>query len=96
MRLERAEIFAFEQDVALAGFLQATDGTQGGGFTGAVGTDQGDDFAFFHRQRDAFESMDVAVIGVDVVNFKHWHKIPRDQAGCGAGLFRPEAAPLPR
>ena len=97
MRLERVDIFTFEQDLALARFLDATNGTQGGGFAGSVGADQGDDFSFFHRQRDAFERMNVAVIGVNVLNFEQWHnKIPRDQAGSGVGLSSPEAAPLPR
>ena len=50
---------------------QAGDGFQGGGLTGTVGTDQGHDLALVHLKRNILDSVDVAVIDVDVINFQH-------------------------
>ena len=59
---------SLERDPAPAGDEQARNRSQGGGFSGAVSTDQGDDLALVDVKRDPFQGMDVAVIGVDVVN----------------------------
>ena len=56
---------------------QAADGAQGGGFACAISPNEGDDFAIFYRETDAFEGMDVTVIGMNVVYFKLWHDFSR-------------------
>ena len=65
------DALALVQDIARFGVEQAGDGFQGGGLTGTVGTDQGHDLALVHLKRNILDSVDVAVINVDVVNFQH-------------------------
>ena len=48
-------------DGAAVGLHQTGDGAQGGGLTGAVGADQGDDLAVRHFQTDAAQRLDAAV-----------------------------------
>ena len=47
---------------------QAADGPQEGGFTGPVGTDEGDDFAAIDRQRHAVQRRDRPVADQQVVD----------------------------
>ena len=65
------DALALVQDVARFGVEQAGDGFQGGGLTGTVGTDQGHDLALVHLKRNILDSVDVAVINIDVINFQH-------------------------
>ena len=44
---------------------------QRGALAGAIGPDQRHDLAIGDRERDAFEGMDIAVIGVNVFEFQH-------------------------
>ena len=48
-------------DGAAVGLHQAGDGAQGGGLTGAVGADQGDDLAVRHLKADTPQGLDAAV-----------------------------------
>ena len=73
MRLVRSKILAFQDHASFAGLHRLRDRAQRGGLAGAIAADQGDDLALFDGQRDALQGMDIAVIGVDVLNFEHRH-----------------------
>ena len=65
------DAFALVKHIAAAGLQKAGNGFQGGGLTGTVGTDQGHDLALVHLKRNILDSVDVAVINIDVINFQH-------------------------
>ena len=71
MSADALDALALVEDVAGLRVEQAGDGFQGGGLTGTVGTDQGHDLALVHLKRNILDSVDVAVINVDVINFQH-------------------------
>lgn len=73
MGLHACNGFPFEEDVAGNGFHNAHDGFHGGGFTGTVGADKGDDLSFRYGEVDAFQSFDVAVGGFHIFQFKKHH-----------------------
>jgi hypothetical protein len=50
---------------------------QQGALAGAVGADQGDDLAGMDFERDAFQRLNLAVEGVDVIQFQQHHSSPR-------------------
>ena len=50
---------------------QTGDGAEHGGFTGAIGADQGDDLAVRHFQGNAPQRLDAAIGHMKVFNFKH-------------------------
>ena len=62
-------------DVAGARRRQARDRAQRRRLAGAVGADQRDALALLDGQRDALERLDVAVVGVDVVDLEHRHQL---------------------
>ena len=67
------DILAVEGDGAGLGTKQAGDGLEGGGLTGAVGTDEGDDLALVDLKGDILDGMDGAVIDVDILYFQQCH-----------------------
>ena len=79
------------------GGVEAGDRAQRRRLAGAVGADQRDDLALLDRQRDALERLDVAVVGVDVLDLEQRHRLspasrgrPRRPAGRRA---RPAGSP---
>ena len=56
---------AEEVDLALAGD-EPDDGLERGGFTRAVGADEGDDLALSDGERDAFDGLNTAVVDLEV------------------------------
>ena len=55
---------------------QAGDGAQGGGLARAVGADQGHDLAVVDFQADALQSMDLAVIEMQVLDLQNLLRHP--------------------
>ncbi len=51
-------------------------GHQRRGFTGTVGADQGNYLAFMDVKRDTFQRLDITVIRIDIIDFKH-RRLPR-------------------
>ena len=84
------DLLALEADRALARRGQPGDRAQRGRLAGAVGADQRHDLALLHRQRDALERLDVAVVGVDVLDLEQRHQLSRLPAWC-RGRPRPRA-----
>ena len=60
-----------KEDFAAPRRRHAGNRHQGRALACAVGADQRDDLAFVDRQRDVLERLDIAVIGLDIANFKH-------------------------
>jgi hypothetical protein len=52
---------------------QAANRAQRGRLSGPIATNQGDNFTFIDRQRDPFEGMNVAVVGMNILHFQHSH-----------------------
>ena len=69
----------------------------GGGLAGAVGTDQRDDLALIHMERDIPDGVDGAVKHIDVLDGKHLphRQSPPRYAAMTLGLLR-IALPSPR
>ena len=63
--------FAEEANLALVDFLQTEKAAQEGGFTGAVRTDEGDDFTFGNLKADAAEDVVSLDRDMDVAHFGH-------------------------
>ena len=59
------------QHVALGGGDEAGDDLHEGGFAGAVGAEEADDFAFFGGEADVVEGALLAVVFGDLLNFEH-------------------------
>ena len=70
MSADALDALALVEDVAGLRVEQAGDGLQGGGLTGTVGTDEGDDLALVHLEGDILDCVDVAIKDVDVINFQ--------------------------
>ena len=64
------DALALVDHIAGLGFQQAGDGLQGGGLTGTIGTDQGDDLALIDLEGNALDGVDVAVVNVDVIDLQ--------------------------
>ena len=58
------------------GLFQPGDGAQRGGFTRAVGTDEGDDLAVVYRHGYAVQCVDGTVVDMQVFDLKHWRPPP--------------------
>ena len=58
----------------VAGGLEPGDRAQRGGLAGAVRADERDELALLDLHRDALERLDVAVVGVDVVDLEQRHR----------------------
>src|SRR3954447_5190256 len=76
LRSRLGDLLAVEADRALARRRQPGDRAERRGLARSVRADQGDDLALLHRQRDALDGGDVAVVGVDVVQFEQRHQPP--------------------
>ena len=62
--------FTQKSDISGLAVEQAGDGIQRGGFSRAVGADQGNDLTLVDLEGNAFDGMDAAVINVDVFHFQ--------------------------
>ena len=62
-------ILIFEKDLALARLEQPADGAQRRRLASAVSADQCHDLAFLDGERDSLQGVDVAIVGVYVINF---------------------------
>jgi hypothetical protein len=51
------------------GVQHTGDGLEGGGFARPIRADEADDLALVHRERDALERMDIAIVGMDIREF---------------------------
>ena len=67
---------AVPEDLALARPVDAADGHERGGLAGAVGTDEGHDLAVIHAQGNVAQGLDVAVVGINALDFKHLRFLP--------------------
>ena len=57
-------------DLAAGQLEQAGDGMHGGGFASTVCTDQSNDLAFVHMERNILDGVDGTVINIDIFNRK--------------------------
>ena len=99
VRFVFGQVFTFQSNAALARFQQSADRAQGGGFAGAIGANQGDDFTLFYGQGDAFQRVDVSVIGVDIVELLAYAIVTLSlfyAATAAWSVSKPAAAPRPR
>src|SRR5690606_5272301 len=60
-------VFAHEVDAAFDGIQQARNRLEGGGLSGAVGSDDGNQFALLDRKRNIVQGIDVAVSAHNVL-----------------------------
>ena len=60
------DVGAFVFNAAAFGFDQPGNGMQGGGFTGPVGTDQGDDFPVPHFHVQILDGVDGPIVYVQI------------------------------
>ena len=81
------DVLAVERDRALARVEQAADRLERGRLAGAVRPDQRHDLALVDLDRDALERVDLAVVGVDVVELQErrlaGRRRPSGRAGRG-------------
>ena len=63
------DVMAGDADAAAAGSLEGSHHAPGGGFAGAVGTDETDDLAGKDVERDAFDGVDLGEAAVEVADF---------------------------
>ena len=77
MRRQVADPLALQLDLALARVQQPGDRLQRGALARPVRADQADDLPLPDLQGNPFQRVDVAVIGVDVVEFQQRHGILR-------------------
>ena len=66
-----ANILAFEEHPAVVGPQHAGDDFDGGGFAGAVGAEEADDFAGRHLEADTLDCGNAAKTSAKVLQFKH-------------------------
>src|SRR5262249_52221704 len=69
---QRRDIAVAVANAAGARLEIAHDGEDGRGLARAVAAEQADHLALPHRERDPVQDVAVAVIGVDVLEIKHW------------------------
>ena len=74
VRGDRTEVPSVEANGPGARADDPGDRVEGGRLARAVGADERDDLALLDRQRHALEGVDVAVVGVDVVDFEQRHR----------------------
>ena len=70
VRWDSAQILAVKQDAAGFGVQQAGNGVQNGGFPGAVGADQGNNFALVYLKGDPLDGVNAAVVDMKVTDFQ--------------------------
>ena len=70
VRGDSAQILAVKQDAAGFGMQQAGNGVQNGGFPGAVGADQSNDFALVYLKGDPLDGVNAAVVDMKVTDFQ--------------------------
>jgi hypothetical protein len=63
-----------QQNLALSGVEQPGNGPNRSAFAGPVGTNQGDNLPLLHRQRNAFQGVNMTVVGVYVFQVEHRHE----------------------
>ncbi len=66
-----------EENVPAGGGRHTGNGVEYRGFSGTIGSDQGNDFALFEVQGDIFEGMNLAVAGVNIFQAQHYSSPPR-------------------
>jgi len=71
MRGQVVDALAFQIDRPLFGCQNTADGVKRCRLARAIGADEGDDFALFHRQGNPLQCVDAVVIGVDVFECEH-------------------------
>src|SRR5512134_3618987 len=59
--------------MTFAGLHNTGNGSQGSGFSCPIAANQSNDFAFVNGQRNTFQCVDVPVVGMNILNFKHCH-----------------------
>ena len=64
---------AVEEDASSPGDKGAGDRLEQGALAGPVGADTGEDLARLHLQVDVVESLEVLVVGADVLDLKQAH-----------------------
>src|ERR1700704_5225330 len=74
VRWDLGEVAVAHAHGALPGTQDTCDRSQCRRLPGAVAPDEGDDLALFHLERDAFQGLDVAVVGVDVLDLEDRHQ----------------------
>ena len=67
------DALAFEHNLTLARRRDARDRAQRGALARAVRADQRDDLALLDGDRDAFERVDIAIVGMNVIQFQKRH-----------------------
>ncbi len=65
------QLLPIQGDGTAARLHQSNDGTKGGGLTGAVCANQGDNGAVGNLQGDALNRLNAAIVYNQVFNFKH-------------------------
>ena len=70
------QVLSVKHDGAAAGMEQAGNCIQYRGLAGAVGADQGDDLPLVDLKRDALDSVDAAVVDMDILYLQQCHFTP--------------------
>ena len=70
-RLRSRNVVALEKDAAFVGTQHAGDDFDGGGFSGAVGTEEANDFPGSHAEADVLNGGDGAKASVEMLNLEH-------------------------
>ncbi len=60
-------------NAAGTGTYQSADGAQGGRLTSTIGTDQGNNFPFFHLEGNAPQGINAAIVHVKIRYFQQTH-----------------------
>ena len=68
---EGGNVLPLEMDAAVGRLHQSGDGTKGGGFARAVGSNEGDDLPLRHLKGDALDGFDAAVAYLQFINLQH-------------------------
>src|SRR5690348_15272216 len=108
VRRYAGDVLPGEHDRPGAGRGESGDGTQGSGLARPVRADQRDHLARIDGQRDAFQRLDRAVVGMDVRNLEQGHDAcfqryasitpgsARTSAGSPSAIFLPYASTVTR
>jgi len=65
------DVMALEEHAAIVGAEHAGDDFDGGGFAGAVGTEEADDFAGGEGEADVFNGGNAAITAIEMLELKH-------------------------